>query len=212
MPGRIKPFKDSITLGRIVFDQFVAVADDQKRVRWRRVFFFVVVPLFASLAIVSAAGPLAIDAVEWMFVVFSIVAAVMTSMIAVVHSVAAGTILDREYDKASFIQHDSIKARLLILADLYTSIAFTVLILIVATFTLAGFVFPLYPAIKWALSLFAVWVAFAAGLCFLDILAGVYTVLRHHVSEYYSEVCKRTKKAGASTGLSDKPNGRGKPE
>jgi Na+/melibiose symporter-like transporter len=136
------------------------------------------IPLGLAAILMWRLGPLATDSLANFLTVFSILAAVLMALVAVVQNAVGGIDLTKKYDLGQRLAHERQVIRLEVLRELYASISFTVLLLLASMgpIVLLQVASPGHSAKKW-LSGLVYLASCAVAISSFYIIFGVYRVL-----------------------------------
>ncbi|CAG0984201.1 hypothetical protein PHYC_01934 [Phycisphaerales bacterium] len=146
--------------------------------------YFAVAPGCAGYVLLRYAGPISESGNDIYLTVFAVVGAVFTALLTVVQSVVGGTDKATPYDAAARIRESQRSIRLEVLRELYASIAFAVLFLVLSAVPIMALDYaPLPHAWRAIASAFTYGVAVLMAFTFLHIISGVYLVLDAQAKE-----------------------------
>jgi hypothetical protein len=166
-------------LFRIVRDHFCPFRFGRGRVLdARRLVILGLIPLAVAFLLLWRLGPIITDSLANFLTVFSILAAVLMALVAVVQNAVGGIDLTKKYDLGQRLAHQRLVVRLEVLRELYASISFTVLLLLgsMAPLVLLQIAAPGPSAKKW-LSGVVYCASCAVATSSFYIIFGVYRVL-----------------------------------
>jgi len=172
MLGRINP-------RRIIRDQFRPfVHGEQRRFSPSSLFLFGILPALIGVGTGLLIGPITgTTAVGLFMAVFSLMAAVLTAMISIVHSVLGSTKIKDKYAPGEFVIVRIERTRIEVLREIHTNISFSVIVLVGSLVPLLALLITLPNWLAHTLTSIVFAVAAVVALTVVSILVGIYDVL-----------------------------------
>ncbi len=177
--------------------------DDAQSVRrcdWAHVFMFLVAPAVLGLATWLFLGELSgkVEDISLYIATVSILAAVMTGLLPIVHGVLGQTQvinytpLDEKSRKAELRRVETLR-------ELYSAICFSVISLVFGILFLLALAFAeaMLPSMRWIRSAFSIFIYIISGIAiaaFLNIATGVYAALEHQADGVTSKLIASKKR------------------
>ena len=160
--------------------------------RWHlgHVMLFGIVPACVGVGAGLLVGPLNAAAAGTMIAAFSVLAAVMTALVSVVHSLVGNVRIPEPFDPGARRVAEQVVARLEVLRELYTSITFAVLTQVFGVVILTLTFLPLPVWVDSTLTCLALGVAAVALMVLLTVALGVYQSLTDEADRRENELRK----------------------
>ncbi len=187
---------DRVNPYQIFKDQFCPFRHGEgRRFHFGYLFFFLVVPIGVGCPVAYITGPLSDPTTIGLFLaVFSLVAAVLTAMISIIHAVLGGTRFEKEYDPGQFQIVRAEQNRLDVLRELHTNIAFAVILLIFSLVPLIVLLFSINDYWAMGITMVVFSVAVVVAITVLSIMVGVYDIIENEAIRLNDELTRASVK------------------